>query len=111
MRYADDRGGWHEIGADATASMNFWGFTLDVFDALAVRFDRFLASDAAARPRSEFQLPTEVGALIREDAVSVKVLPTTERWFGVTYREDRPLVKRAIGALIEAGVYPERLWE
>ena len=72
-------------------------------------FGEFL-DRSAANLKAEFYLPTAVNVLIQERRARVKVLPTPCHWFGVTYREDRPVVTESIRALIRAGEYPERLW-
>jgi len=90
-------------------SMNCWGFTPGLFDGLRRLFGEFLVRNEA-NLKAEFYLPTAVNALIGEGQARVKVLPTPCHWFGVTYREDRPVVMESIRALIRAGHYPERLW-
>ena len=89
--------------------MNCWGFTPSVLDGLRRLFGEFLVRNQA-NPKAEFYLPTAVNALIQEGRARVKVLPTPCHWFGVTYRDDRPVVMESIRALIRAGEYPERLW-
>jgi hypothetical protein len=90
--------------------MNFWGFTPGLFAELKARFPEFLRTRAAAIQKVEFLIPEVVGALLREGRARVRILPTQERWFGVTYPEDRPLFKAAILALVDAGTYPRDLW-
>jgi dTDP-glucose pyrophosphorylase len=90
-------------------SMNLWGFTPDVFTALEARFPAWL--DANARnPKAEWYIPFAVDDMIRDGAAEVAVLPTESAWFGMTYREDKPLVVEAIRRLVETGEYPARLW-
>ena len=96
------------IPLDSTISMNIWGFTPAVFDALESEFHGFLGKNIHSR-NAEFVLPTFVGRMIRAGRARVAVLPTAERWFGVTYREDVPAVKQAFADLFAAGVYPEPL--
>jgi len=111
VRYTEDGGEtWVEIAADTIVSMNTWGFTPDIFVELEARFPRFLRENEGNILKAEYFLPEVVGELIREGKARVKLLPTDERWFGVTYREDRPMVKRAIRELIRREVYPENLW-
>jgi hypothetical protein len=105
----DDHDKLTPLASDSTVSMNFWGFTLSLFDELEERFPRFLAQNMQ-NPKSEFLLPNLVGDLVREQRARVKVLPTDERWFGVTYQADRPLVQAAVRDLIARGRYPENLW-
>ena len=82
---------------------------MGLFDGLRRQFGEFLDRNEGS-PKAEFYLPTAVNALIREGRARVKVLPTPCHWFGVTYREDRPVVMAEIRAQIRAGEYPERLW-
>ncbi len=90
-------------------SMNLWGFTPELFGLLEERFTVWLDAHAAD-PKAEWYIPFAVDGMIREGAVRVEVLPTESAWFGVTYREDKPLVEAAVRRLIAAGDYPERLW-
>jgi hypothetical protein len=105
----DEQGNSTPLDADSVVSMNFWGFTLSLFDELEERFPRFLAQNME-NPKSEFLLPNLVGDLVREQRAQVKVLPTDERGCGVTYQADRPLVQAAVRDLIARGRYPDRLW-
>ena len=109
-RYTEDGESWVRASPDAPVSMNMWGFTPSLISELAPRFSRFLAVMSDPN-RDEYLLPEVVGELITEKRARVKVLPTKEQWFGVTYREDRPRVQKEIRALIEKGIYPHDLWE
>jgi NDP-sugar pyrophosphorylase family protein len=111
IRYTEDGQHWVDVPRDTTASMNIWGFTPDLFDELEARFPLFLEANRHNLLKAEFFLPEVVGDLIREKRATVKVLPANDRWFGVTYQEDRSRVKQAIQNLIRGGVYPERLWQ
>jgi hypothetical protein len=101
---------WLPLDPASWTSMNCWGFTPALFGELAGRFPGFLRTNAANILKAEFLIPEVVGELIREKRARVKVLPTRERWFGVTYPEDRPMFKAAVLALIESGIYPRDLW-
>ncbi|MDD4102374.1 MAG: NTP transferase domain-containing protein [Kiritimatiellae bacterium] len=90
-------------------SLNLWGFTPALFGLLEERFPDWLVSHAADS-KAEWYIPFAVDNMIREGAAEVQVLPTESAWFGVTYREDKPLVEAAVRKLIAAGEYPERLW-
>ena len=90
-------------------SMNLWGFTPNLFDALEERFPAWLAR-RGAEEKSEWYIPFVVDEMIHEGAASVEVLPTDSAWFGVTYREDKPFVTDAIRALVDAGEYPASLF-
>ena len=109
-RYAQDDERWVEIASESIVSMNMWGFTPSLFSELQSRFPRFLRENGNNIDRAEFYLPSVVGDLVREKRATVKVLPTNELWFGVTYRQDRPQVRQAIRTLTRRCVYPEDLW-
>ncbi len=109
-RYTEDGETWTALPLDTVVSMNFWGFTPQVFAQLAESFPRFLAANAANLQKAEFYIPNFVADLIRAGQARVKMLPTTERWHGVTYAQDKPKVKAAIQELVAAGAYPEALW-
>lgn len=96
---------------ETTVSMNFWGFTSALFDEIAARFPRFLAHGLDANPQAEMLVPNLVGELLREGKCTVDVMRSDDVWHGMTYREDKPGVVAAIRALIDAGEYPERLWD
>ena len=98
------------LDGDAVVSMNFWGFHPSVFDALEGFLDRFLRNLAPGDLKSECLLPVLVDERIRSGALSVDVLHTDARWFGMTYKEDHPLVQAEIARLHESGVYPPALW-
>jgi len=89
-------------------SMNFWGFRPAFLDELTSGFETFLRT-RGGELKSEFYLPAAVDRMIREGRGDVQVLETPDRWFGVTYREDKPLVERRIRELVAAGLYPEKL--
>lgn len=91
-------------------SMNMWGFTPDYFRYSEELFKTFLAENID-RPKAEFYIPFVVNELIVSGKATVEVLDTTARWFGVTYAEDRQGVVDKIRALVDAGEYPEKLWE
>ena len=98
------------IPAGSVASMNMWGFSPDIFDALEERFPVFLDNIAGNEMKAEFLLPTIVGELLHEGKMEVAVLTSGDKWFGVTYKEDVPFVKASFKELIEKGVYPEKLF-
>jgi dTDP-glucose pyrophosphorylase len=99
------------LTGDETVSMNMWGFTPRVFAQLREHFRRFLELHGAeAEAEAEFYIPKVVNDLVESGKARVKVLHTSDAWFGVTYREDRARVRESIGQLIRAGLYPERLW-
>ena len=100
---------WSPLPADSVVSMNMWGFTPGIFPELERRFPAFLRRGADLI-KAEFFLPDAAGEMIREGSLSVRVLPTTARWFGVTYPADLPRVRESVRGLVDAGVYPQTLW-
>jgi hypothetical protein len=109
IRNKEADGNYRNLTGQEIVSLNCWGFSMGLFDGLRRQFGEFLDRNEGS-PKAEFYLPTAVNALIREGRARVKVLPTPCHWFGVTYREDRPVVMAEIRAQIRAGEYPERLW-
>ncbi len=111
-RYTEDGGqSWTALPGDTLVSMNMWGFTRSFLDEAEARFPAFLDKALAENPlKGEYFLPSVVDQLIREDKAGVQVLPSEDKWYGVTYREDKPTVTAAIAAMTEAGLYPEELW-
>jgi NDP-sugar pyrophosphorylase family protein len=107
-KHRDCSGAEHRLKGDETVSMNFWGFTPALFSQLREQFTAFLKHHGNEE-KSEFYIPAAVSALIRSDQAQVKVLPTPDLWFGVTYREDRPRVVESIRRLVEQGEYPAKL--
>lgn len=97
------------LSGNELVSMNMWGFTPRVFDQLRAYFESFLDANSLDQ-RAECYLPNAVNSLIQSRESRVRVLPTIETWFGVTYREDRPRVMESIGRLVQSGSYPDRLW-
>ncbi|HUF63113.1 MAG TPA: nucleotidyltransferase [Verrucomicrobiales bacterium] len=90
-------------------SMNFWALRPSLFPLLEALFRTFLESSLTA-PKSEFYIPTAIDALIRQNAIRVRLVPADSIWFGITYREDKPLVREKIRQLVESGAYPRNLW-
>lgn len=106
----DENGNQKEIDVMNYVSMNMWGFTPELFGELQTRFQTFLAGLKKGDIKSEFLLPEVVDMLIREEKAKVAILETTDKWFGVTYKEDTPVVKESIQKLIADGVYPQKLF-
>lgn len=98
-----------ELTGEELVSMNFWGFTTDLFPQLHVAFEDFLKNHGAD-PKSESYIPKVVDALIKTGQAEVEVLETTSTWFGVTYPEDKNIVVKSIKELTDAGEYPSPLW-
>jgi NDP-sugar pyrophosphorylase family protein len=99
-----------KLSGQERVSMNMWGFTPQLFDALAERFPQWLERNAR-NSNSEWYIPFVVDELVKEGQADVVVLPTESSWFGVTYREDKPRVADAIQKLVDAGVYPVQLFD
>lgn len=110
-KYLQEDREWINIPKDSIVSMNIWGFTPSIFPELEAGFQSFLVQNKANILKSEYLLPGVVDNLIKEERAKVKVLTTKEQWYGVTYKEDKPIVKEAIKKLIASGVYPEKLWD
>lgn len=100
-----------EVAIDSFVSMNMWGFFPSLFDELEARFIEFLKGIKDGDIKKEYLLPTVVGNLLAEEKISVKVLPTNDKWFGVTYAEDKEVVVNAFKQMHESGKYNSPLFE
>lgn len=110
VRYKDENGE-HPIDENTTVSMNLFGFTPDFFSKTEELFKEFLANPTnMSNLKSEFFIPLCVNTLINQKRVSLKVLTSEAKWFGVTYKEDKPEVVSKISKLIADGIYPSKLW-
>jgi hypothetical protein len=98
------------LKANDIVSMNFWGFTSTYFRQSEMLFEEFL-SKSVDDPKSEFYIPLAVDKLIKQKKARIKVLRSHDQWFGVTYKEDKPLVVNKIKQLVQKGTYPEKLWK
>ena len=108
----NDGNTWEELPPGTIVSMNFWGFTTSMMKEMEARFPAFLDNALSENPtKGEFFLPGVVDELIQEDKAAVKVLKSTDRWYGVTYKEDKESVVSAIKSMKENGIYPEILWK
>ena len=108
-RYTDEGGQIHSLSGDELVSMNIWGFTPSVFGYLRELFVQFLQAYGQTE-KAEFYIPMAVGDLVAQGRIRVKVLPSHEPWFGITYREDKPYVAKNVQDLIARNVYPKNLW-
>lgn len=110
--YTEDEGAsWQPIAPGTVVSMNLWGFGRSFMEELKARFPAFLSEEIRANSlKCEYFLPSVVSALLEEEKADVQVLSSPDKWFGITYKEDKENVVRAIRAMKEAGLYPERLW-
>ena len=100
----DDGATWTELAPDTLVSMNLWGFRPDIFAYIEKGFTEFLKENIN-EPKKEYYLPAIVTELIESDTKRVAVLPAEDKWYGVTYKEDKPLVVAAIGEMIAEGLY------
>ena len=98
------------LDGDCLVSMNLWGFTPSIFEAMADSFNEFLHSVAPDDIKAEYALPTMIDRLISRNALNVKVFSTNARWFGMTYIEDRPTVARCLEEMHSSGEYPQKLF-
>ena len=111
IMFTEDNGEtWTEIAKGSTVSMNCWGFTGLMLKELKNRFTAFLEKNKDNMLTCEYFLPFVVDELLKEGKVSVKVMDTTEKWYGVTYKEDKQAVVEAIRQKVLDGIYPEKLW-
>lgn len=112
-RFTEDDGkSWENLPGDTVVSMNLWGFTHSFLGETEARFAAFLDGALKTNPlKSEYFLPSVVSQLIAEGKAQVKVLESRDKWYGVTYQEDKPVVVAAIAAKTAEGTYPDNLWE
>lgn len=107
----DDGATWHVIPAGSIVSMNMWGFTSGFMKELEAGFAPFLEKGLQENPlKCEYFLPSVVDRLITEDKAEVTVLKSFDRWYGVTYKEDKQTVMDAIAKMKADGLYPQKLW-
>lgn len=98
------------LNPETLVSMNFWGFTPEYFKQTEAIFSDFVKANLDSL-KAEFYIPYAIDILINSSEASVKVLRSDAKWFGVTYKEDKPLVIEKLAQLIKAGVYPAKLWK
>ena len=106
-----DAQGTRYICGKTPASMNMFAFTEDIFQKLEGKFRMFLDEGGIDDPKSEFLIPVEIGKMIEQREIKVKVIPTSGRWFGMTFSEDLPKVKAAIAEMSGNGGYKSPLWQ
>jgi len=100
----------YPLSLDTRVSMNFWGFTPEIFKISEELFKDFAHANKD-NPKAEFFIPLVADSLLSSETADFKVVPTDSKWFGVTYKEDKPIVQASIDELIKNGVYPENLWK
>ncbi len=106
----NDDGSLRQLTGDEIVSMNMWGFTPSLFRHLEALFIEFLKAKGQEM-KSEFYIPFAVNTLILQQKAKVKILTTPESWFGVTYREDKPVVVASVRKLVDSGAYPPALFK
>ncbi|WP_131538700.1 nucleotidyltransferase family protein [Pedobacter nototheniae] len=99
----------YPLSFDTPVSMNFWGFTPAVFKITEDLFREFAMANKD-KPKAEFFIPLIGENLVKSNTATFKVVPTSNQWFGVTYKEDKPFVQDCIDQLVKNGSYPEKLW-
>ena len=108
----DDGASWTSLDEKTLVSMNMWGFTNSILQEIKSRFPAFLEEGLKNNPlKCECYLPSVVSELLAEDKATVTVLQSHDQWHGVTYKEDKPVVVKAIQELKDSGLYPEYLWK
>ena len=112
IQYTENDEDWISVQGGTTVSMNFWGFTPSMMKEIEGRFSAFLDKALAENPqKGEFLLPLTVDQLLKENKAKIKILPSKDKWFGVTYKEDRESVVNALQSMKDKGLYPEKLWD
>ena len=111
--FTEDKGQtWEELDGETLVSMNMWGFTESSLQKIKKGFPAFLEKGRKENPmKCEYFLPSVVSELIESEKAIVTVLESEDKWYGVTYREDKPLVMNAIEKLKDEGIYPQHLWK
>ena len=112
IHFTEDGESWTELAPETPVSMNMFGFTPVFLKELEARFPAFLEKELPENPmKKEFLLPMTVGELLKEGKANVKVLSTADKWYGVTYAADKPLVVAALKEKTGQGLYPASgLW-
>lgn len=105
----EDAHGVFSLNEESKVSMNFWGFSPNIFNLSEELFADFLKHNKS-NPKSEFFIPIVADHFIKESHGDIKVIPTSSQWFGVTYKEDAPAVQKSVDTLVSSGQYPNNLW-
>ncbi len=112
IHFTEDGETWEDLSADTLVSMNLWGFTPSFLQALSEGFPVFLEKEMPQNPaKKEYLLPTIVSQLLEAGKATVKVLSSADKWYGVTYAADKPMVVAALREKTEQGLYPNGLWK
>lgn len=111
IQYTEDGEQWTPLEEESIVSMNFWGFTPSVFGALGSALERFLREEVPQNPiKAELFLPNVMGELLQAKKAVIRMLKSDDRWYGMTYKEDKQTVCEAIRRMTDAGAYPDPLW-
>ena len=112
IHFTVDGENWEDLTFDTPVSMNMWGYTPSFLKEVEARFPKFLKEEVSQNPaKAEFFLPMTVGELLKENKATVKVLRSGDKWYGVTYAADKPMVVAALKEMTVAGKYPDGLWK
>ncbi len=99
-----------ELNPDFSVSMNYWGFHPSIFKEIKYGLHNFIKENSK-NPTAEYYIPNIVTDMIVSNKMSVRVIPTNDNWFGVTYKEDKPMAVAEINKYIKSGIYPKNLWD
>ena len=112
IHFTEDGETWTELAPDTTVSMNLWGFMPGFLEEIKTRFSAFLDKALVENPlKGEYFLPLPIAQLLHEKKATVKILTSPDRWFGVTYAADKPVVVEALKVMTKEGKYPDGLWK
>ena len=112
IHFTEDGETWEELGAETLVSMNMWGFTPGILEKIEGEVPWFFGELVPANPaKAEMFLPLTIARQLAEDACAVKVLRTVDKWYGVTYAADKPVVVSALAEMTRQGLYPDGLWK
>lgn len=110
--YENESKQWQSIDGNELVSMNFWGFDASIYNHFKEVFSKFLINDVSNNPlKAEHVIPTAIGELLKENKIQVKIIPSSDQWYGITYKEDREKVVEALRKMKEDNVYPFDLWK
>ena len=112
IHFTVDGENWEDLSFDTPVSMNMWGYTPSFLKEIEAKFPVFLKEDVAKNPaKAEFFLPKSVSDLLAANKATVRVLRSDDKWYGVTYAADKPVVMAALKAMTEEGKYPDGRWK
>ncbi len=112
IHFTTDGESWEDLSPDTLVSMNMFGFTPSLLTALSNRFPAFFQNEVPQNPaKKEYLLPVIVGQMIHEGKAKLKVLSSADKWYGVTYAADKPMVVAALQQMTAEGKYPDGLWK